>query len=160
MAFAISVWALFCCGGRWACKPSSVSFTVASEGRWPSLWGLDCSGPHAAYPGTGRAPIVPCSALHQVGFARRRVTTAGRELLPPDFTLAPVSPPGRYVSVALSVGLPRLGVTQHPCLVELGLSSPRLREERPSGPPAPINYTSVPHSQAASIKRCSSRSNP
>ena len=69
--------------------------------------------------------MVPCVALLRVGFARRRVSTDGRELLPPDFTLTPVSPPGRYVSVALSVGLPRLGVTQHPCPVELGLSSPR-----------------------------------
>src|SRR4030042_3687875 len=40
--------------------------------------------------------------------------------------------PGRYVSVALSVGSPLLGVTQHPRPVELGLSSPpnRLPEGR------------------------------
>ena len=61
-------------------------------------------------------------ALLQVGFDRRCVATAGRALLPPDFTLTPrrQTPAERYVSVPLSVfraGLipcESLGVTQHP----------------------------------------------
>jgi hypothetical protein len=40
----------------------------------------------------------------------------------------------RYVSVALSVGSPPLAVSQHPCPVELGLSSPPLKQG--SGRPA------------------------
>jgi len=42
---------------------------------------------------------------------------------------------GGLISVALSVGLPRPGVTRHRCLVESGLSSRALRPQRPSGPP-------------------------
>ena len=61
-------------------------------------------------------------ALLQVGFDRRCVATAGRALLPPDFTLTPRCKESskRYVSVPLSVfraGLipcESLGVTQHP----------------------------------------------
>ena len=58
----------------------------------------------------------PYLALLQVRFTRRRRHRRGRELLPHDFTLTSigVNPSGRCVSVALSVGLPRLGVTQHP----------------------------------------------
>ena len=86
-------------------------------------------GAPAASPGTGRAPNVPLFGL------------APGEVYPPPMsppeavssylTISPLSrwvtPSGRYVSVALAIGLPRLGVTQHPCPVELGLSSPMAR---------------------------------
>jgi len=53
-------------------------------------------------------------ALLHVGFAQPTGHPAAGELLPHHFTLTPTSPTsGRCVSVALSVGLPRLGVTQH-----------------------------------------------
>jgi len=53
-------------------------------------------------------------ALLHVGFAQPTGHPAAGELLPHHFTLTPTSQkPGRCVSVALSVGLPRLGVTQH-----------------------------------------------
>jgi len=86
----------------------------------------------------------PYLALLQVRFTRPGRHRRGRELLPHDFTLTPVRfrTLRRYVSVALSVGLPRLGVTQHPCPVELGLSSPiRLRSSR--RPPGLLDPRSV-----------------
>jgi hypothetical protein len=53
-------------------------------------------------------------ALLHVGFAQPTGHPAAGELLPHHFTLTPMSQTsGRCVSVALSVGLPRLGVTQH-----------------------------------------------
>ena len=74
-------------------------------------------------PGAHGPPIRPCSRW---GLPDAPVTRGIRELLPHDFTLIPirlrfgsrvpdrVGTSGRYVSVALSVGLPLLGVTQHP----------------------------------------------
>ncbi len=59
-------------------------------------------------------------------------------LLPHPFTLTRQIPPesrgspaGGLLSVALSFGSPRLGVTQHPCPVELGLSSRASGRRRP-----------------------------
>jgi len=65
-------------------------------------------------------PIWPCS-----GWGLPAITSllmAGSSY-PPDFTLTPAKPE-RFVSVALSVGSPRLDVIQHPARLELGLSSP------------------------------------
>src|SRR3990172_5815245 len=88
-------------------------------------------------PGTYRPPTWSCSGR---GLPSRPVT---RPLVRTCRTISPLprvrpfgkgvsggvlpaySGPGRYVSVALSVGSPLLGVTQRPCPVELGLSSPR-----------------------------------
>ena len=57
-------------------------------------------------------------------------------LLPHRFTLARPQWPGGLFSVALSLGLPRPGITRHPCLVEPGLSSrPENRRARPSDHP-------------------------
>jgi len=66
---------------------------------------------------TGRSSS-PYSVLLQMGFARPPIHTGAGELLPRHFTLTPIYPinqlhTGRYVSVALSVGSPLLGVTQH-----------------------------------------------
>ena len=58
------------------------------------------------------AVVSPYSVLLRVGFARPADLPADGELLPRHFTLARRNE--RYVSVALSVGLPLLGVTQHP----------------------------------------------
>lgn len=65
--------------------------------------------------------ISPYVALHRAGFAQVAGRPALRALLPHDFTLTGLSHPRkrkfrRYVSVALSFGLPRLGVTQRPAL--------------------------------------------
>jgi len=60
-----------------------------------------------------------------MGFTQPTGHPAAGELLPHHFTLTPLFTPeikifgdpaqaGRYVSVALSVGSPLLGVTQHP----------------------------------------------
>ena len=51
-----------------------------------------------------------------MGLARPPIRIGAGELLPRHFTLArrSFSVGGRYVSVALSVGSPLLGVTQHP----------------------------------------------
>ncbi len=52
------------------------------------------------------------SVLLQMGFAQPAGHPAAGELLPHHFTLAPIGS-RRYVSVALSVGSPLLGITQH-----------------------------------------------
>ena len=51
--------------------------------------------------------------LLQMGFTQPAGRPAAGELLPHHFTLTLLKA-GRYVSVALSVGLPLLGITQHP----------------------------------------------
>ena len=53
------------------------------------------------------------SVLLRMGFTQPTGHPAAGELLPHHFTLAPLKA-GRYVSVALSIGSPLLGVTQHP----------------------------------------------
>ena len=94
------------------------------------------SGQPEDRPGPYCPPIWPCSAW---GLPSRPVS---RPLVRSCRTISPLpSAKGgrRCVSVALSVGSPRLGVTQHARPVELGLSSPRLRRRavtRPTGPPA------------------------
>lgn len=65
--------------------------------------------------------ISPYIALHRAGFAQVAGRPAPRALLPHVCTLAGLSRPRkqkfrRFVSVALSFGLPRLGVTQRPAL--------------------------------------------
>ena len=77
----------------------------------------------------------PYSALLQVGLAMRALLPAPRWAFTPPFHPYPPRTAGGLFSVALSVGLPRPGVTRHLCLVESGLSSPA--EPRRSGHPAP-----------------------
>ena len=66
----------------------------------------------SSIPGVPGWGVSPYSVLLRVGFAHPAGLPAAGELLPRHFTLACLSK--RYVSVALSVGLPLLGVTQHP----------------------------------------------
>jgi len=56
----------------------------------------------------------PYLALLRMGLAQPTGLPAAGELLPHHFTLAFPVKKKRYVSVALSVGLPLLGITQHP----------------------------------------------
>ena len=118
-----------------ACKPDS----VPSLGRRrPSLSTAHCCAALAANPGvrTGRAPFSPIRPCSGWGLHGRPV--AGT----PVRSYRTISPlpcrwaAGRYVSVALSVGSRRPGVTRHPCPVESGLSSPARCEgaaARPAG---------------------------
>src|ERR687887_2603178 len=92
-----------------------------TPGRRPSLSDGGYPPPPATYPrATERAtpgPALPARPLR--GLAPGEVYPAGRSpdrwwaLTPP---LHPYRVARRSVSVALSVGLPRLGVTQHPAL--------------------------------------------
>ncbi len=69
-------------------------------------------------PGAERAiPLPPYSVLLQVGFTEPASHLAAGELLPHLSTLAcAYSSHRRYVSVALSLESPPLGITQHPAL--------------------------------------------
>ena len=69
---------------------------------------------------TVRPPVRSCSRW---GLPRPTGHPAAGELLPHHFTLTRPYGRRRYVSVALSLGSPPLGVTQHHGSVELGLSS-------------------------------------
>ena len=73
--------------------------------------------------------------LLRVGFARPAGLPAAGELLPHHFTLTCRGK--RYVSVALSVGLPLLGVTQHPARWSPDFPPRVLDAEQPPGLPAP-----------------------
>ena len=73
--------------------------------------------------------------LLRVGFARPAGLPAAGELLPRHFTLACTGK--RYVSVALSVGLPLLGVTQHPARRSSDFPPRVLDAEQPPDLPDP-----------------------
>src|SRR6185437_5948299 len=81
----------------------------------------------------GRATLLPYLALLQVGFSRPPRCRDAGALLPHHFTLTRRS--GRYVSVALSVGSRRPGVTWHLYPMESGLSSTRRQRL-----PGPLNH--------------------
>ena len=98
---------------------------LAAKGR-PSLWDRRCRRPRAAYPEASSGPLAPAVRSPRpecflLGLAPGGVclaaTVARRagELLPHRFTLTDLSDGGLF-SVALSVGFPPLGVTQHPAL--------------------------------------------
>jgi len=93
-----------------ACKPSSVPPTEVGAVTINLGWRLPTtsSGQPEDRPGV---PVSSYLALLRVGFAQPTGHPAAGGLLPRHFTLTPKS--RRCVSVALSVGLPRLGVTQH-----------------------------------------------
>jgi len=86
--------------------------------------------------GGGRSGVSPYSVLLRVGFARPAGLPAAGELLPHHFTLTRRS--GRYVSVALSVGFPLLGVTQHPARWSPDFPPRAPGTERPPALPACI----------------------
>ena len=77
------------------------------------------------------APIWHCSRW---GLPCRPCCQVRGGLLPHRFTLTRADA-GGFISVALSLGLPRPGVTRHRRLMESGLSSRGLRPPRSSGPP-------------------------
>lgn len=100
-------------------KPGSVPLFRAA-----AVISLERASPRASSsrPGDSAGSLIsPYVALHRAGFPQVAGRPALRALLPHDFTLTGLSHPRkrkfrRYVSVALSFGLPRLGVTQRPAL--------------------------------------------
>jgi len=85
---------------------------------WPFIWDADCSTPHATYPGASSGPLsgAPLFGLAPGGvYQACNVTVAAGELLPHLFTLTGQRPGGIF-SVALSLGLPPVRVTDHPAL--------------------------------------------
>ena len=116
-------------------------------GRWSSLLPSRYRKDRAADPGTrlgtasARRRLSLYLALLQVGFASTPCHHGAWCALTAPFH--PCLPqPGRgggLLSVALSVALRRLGVTQHPAQWESGLSSPTL-SGRPPGPLDHVQY--------------------
>jgi len=76
----------------------------------------------------------PYSALLPVGLAVPVLLPVPRWALTPPFHPYPARRPGGLFSVALSLGLPRPGVTRHRVFMESGLSSRRVAP--PRGHPA------------------------
>jgi len=88
------------------------------------------------------SPIWPCSAWGLPCPLRLRRSGA---LLPHPFTMTPGRPGGCLLSAALSLALPRPGVTRHAACPESGPSSGR----EPGGrPPPPVGIRIAPVGQA------------
>ena len=106
-------------GDKPACKPDS----VPRQRRRPSIWGRCCHRPRAIYPQAlgGQPACADCRVavlldLAPGGVCRATAVTCGAGgLLHHRFTLTPLSR-GGLLSVALSRGSPRVGVTHHPAL--------------------------------------------
>ncbi len=104
--------------------------------RRPFIWARRCRRARAANPGSWAetcprcdprgTPIWHCSRW---GLPCRCCCQPRGGLLPHRFTLAPADRGGLF-SVALSLGLPRPGVTRHRCFMESGLSSTPLAGRR------------------------------
>ena len=133
---------------RRACKPDSVpelppvtvihlAPTVAGGVRAANP-GLSGEGIPAAisFPKVRSAPReAPIRHCSRRGLPCRSGCPSRGGLLPHRFTVTPCRMArGRLFSVALSLGLPRPGVTRRLCLPESGLSSPRVatRRDRPA----------------------------
>src|SRR5579859_354883 len=117
-----------------------------------------CSNVPGDWPGAllpVRGPgLRPLFVLLRMGFARPARYRAAGGLLPRHFTLTGRG--RRYVSVALSVGLPRPGVTRHPRPEEPGLSSPFARSGRPAALNAyPVYLVGRRHSVVPALDDCS-----
>jgi hypothetical protein len=76
-----------------------------------------------AIPERSGTVLPPTRSCSRWGLPRPDGHPPAGELLPHHFTLTRPEGRRRYVSVALSLRLPSLGVTQHPGPLELGLSS-------------------------------------
>ena len=106
-------------GDESACTPDSVRDLAV---RWrPSISAGGCPTALAAYPGSNGRVTLPLLGLAPDGVYRSiRVAPDAGALLPHRFTLtcapAEAIAIGGLLSVALSCGSPRLGVTQHPAL--------------------------------------------
>jgi len=122
------------CGRRASRPVGRVLCTRANAGRRPSIWDCHCWQPRAVYP---RASGGPPSTARAVPLSRPRpggvpsdlapggvylaatVTRSAGGLLHHRFTLTSGRPEparGGLLSVALSRGSPRVGVTDHPAL--------------------------------------------
>ena len=114
---------------RRACKPDFVQ-GVAPSG-WPFLWTRGCPRASSCQPGClGQKPnpgVAPATSLFGIapgGACRAAPVT--RRAVGSYPTVSPLPRPegqGGFISVALSVGSLRPGVTRHRGLVESGLSS-------------------------------------
>ena len=132
---------------EFAYKPDSVSClfeqSSISSRRRPSIWDCRYRTTSCGLPETftseedRRAVIIsawPCSGR---GLPAVPVTRHAGGLLHHRFTLTVPCGVGGLLSVALSIGSRRLGITQHPCPVESGLSS----RIAPGGRPANSSVT-------------------
>jgi hypothetical protein len=111
-----------------ACTPGSVPGRLAAAGRRPSLSGCRCRQPPAAYPQASDGPSSSaCAGGRRTGlplglapggvYRAARVASGAGGLLHHRFTLtATADRGGGLLSVALSRGSPRVGVTHHPAL--------------------------------------------
>ena len=119
---------------RKACKPDFVQ-GVAPRG-WPFILAQSYPCASSCQPGPARAKAALRLAPHAVpiwhcsrwGLPCQSCCQPRGGLLPHRFTLTPwgfrqAGPRGGFISVALSVGLPRPGVTRHRFFLESGLSS-------------------------------------
>ena len=121
-------------GRKTIAKPSSVasvhlSWAAVARGLMRPTRGSCGVGPTPA-PLRG---LTPYSALLRAGFGQPVCRHTAGALLPHHFTLALLRQgyAGRCVSVPLSVGSPRLGVTQPPALPSSHFPPPLARERTP-----------------------------
>jgi len=116
---------------------------VAARFKQPTRTSRD----ETSLPNHGReAPIWPCSGW---GLPCERCCQRPGALLPHPFTLTPDRVRGGLLSVALSLGFPRAGVTRHPCFVEPGLSSYIPKDNAAAQPPGEP-YLASPRSRSKS----------
>ena len=116
-----------------ACKPGSVHHVNAD---WrPFLCDDDCSSPDATDPESDaktRHHAFPIWSCSRRGLPCQFCCQNRGALLPHPFTLTPTYR-GGLLSVALSLGSRRAGVTRRPVLMEPGLSSSMQACQRPPG---------------------------
>ena len=121
--------------GEQACKPGSVRrrcLRGAGGAAVISLGPAVARGLEQPTRGSAGRLISPYLALLRVGFAWPARRRAAGGLLPRRCTLTGRSCGRRYVSVALSLGSPPLGVTQHPALRSPDFPRRRWRRDGPA----------------------------
>jgi len=134
-------------------RPISRILSPPCDRGWPFLWPCSCLHSYSCQPGPAGAEVAPPCLLPDAArgpyLALLPVGLALPEMLPPPrcALTAPFHPylpggigcptrrSGGLFSVALSVGLPRPGVTRHRFFWESGLSSTLLPRPRPSSLP-------------------------
>ena len=125
---------------EWAYKPSSVASVHLSRTAVAHSLVRPTRGSYGIGPTpVSRRRLALYLALLRAGFGQPVCLHTAGALLPHHFTLArhSLGDGGRCVSVPLSVGSPRLGVTQRPALRSSDFPhppSPRLRRTRTLGP--------------------------
>src|SRR3984957_13024544 len=110
----------------WVSRPVGRVLCPAYAGRRSSIWDCRCRQPRAAYPrasggppsnaraGNLQFPSWPCSGWGLP--SRRSHLRRWWSLTPPFHPYPPAEPEGGLLSVALSRGSPRVGVTDHPAV--------------------------------------------